>query len=358
MSLDVTTSSVIIINYLKNINLALAIYKHHDATPNHVFQVAEDTYILVSNRFTDQNKVRVLMLAIDECQPDQPHFFLVEGVRPSTLNLHEISQLKIEFGSVWDTIKFESLPDGEIVRRTHYQKIDIDEIELTLEKQFLDMFENARCDLTENHITFFQIESESESDDPLSYIIGDIGHINDLLQGKQRLDPIAVVNAANSHLSTGGGVTGALVRGVGGSLNWNQITQQATYIDGSKPDLKNGLETGDAVWTPTLGLLQKDNVQVIIHTLGPIAGQEPIQLIAKTIDNVMKLADHLKIKTLILPAISGGIFATGHPTWATEIRQLILKSLTHYMITHPKTSIRKVYLISYSQEDQNLWPEP
>jgi len=183
----------------------------------------------------------------------------------------------------------------------------------------------------------------------LSFIIGDIGKIGQITAVRSPLG--AVVNAANAHLATGGGVTGALVKSVGGSQPWNKLMKTAKNINDQSQTVLN---VGDAVYTSTAGQLKTDKVQFIIHTLGPVAGSDDISLVQLSIFNTLALADHLQIKSLVLPAISGGIFAAGQPGWATQVRQLILEAIDKYMNTQP-TKIGKIYIISYDLNDKSLW---
>src|SRR5437868_14864618 len=90
----------------------------------------------------------------------------------------------------------------------------------------------------------------------LEKIIGDIGRIDQLFSQVKIKSPIAVVNAANAYLQTGAGVTGALVRAVGGSAEWKQLVAQAKNINDDL--VKLPLEIGDAVYTPTQGQLLED----------------------------------------------------------------------------------------------------
>ncbi len=356
-SVSSTASTLVTLNHLKNENLVIATHKCNGAPADYILQVAEDTFNYLTYQYPQKKNPRLLLLALSDNPLDTitNHFFLVEAPSSSTLSVEELRNIDIELGAIWDIFQVEH-QDWEITNYHPYPDVQLFTDPAMTKDIFHQVFLNYLQDLTDDHITFYQINSAFPSDPPISYIIGDIGHINDLLEGHTRGDCVAVVNAANAQLATGGGVTGALVRGVGGSSNWNQLMQKAQYQNGSAPNLKKGLKTGEAVWTPTAGLLQKDDVKAIIHTLGPVAGCEPIELITDSISNVLELANHLQIDTLILPAISGGIFASGHPTWPTEIRQLILTSVKAYMKNVPSTSIRNIYLISYDQNDQNLWP--
>ena len=76
-----------------------------------------------------------------------------------------------------------------------------------------------------------------------------------------------------------------------------------------------------------------------------MAGIDDIRLIKLTIFNILKLADHLNLKTMILPAVSGGIFAGDNKKWATDIRKLIIDEINNYM-NNQLTKIKKIYIIS------------
>jgi O-acetyl-ADP-ribose deacetylase (regulator of RNase III) len=355
-------STLVTLNHLKNNNLVIATHKCNGAPADYILQVAEDTYNYLCSQYPQNKNQRLLLLALsdDPRDPTTNHFFLVESSNPS-MSIAELKMLSnsIELGSLWDILQINH-ENWDIIDYDPYSNVNFFEAPLDTDLQlstemYHHVFQIYLADLTADNITFFDLQIQP-ADPPISFVIGDIGHIADLLQNHTLGNSIAVVNAANAQLATGGGVTGALVRGVGGSANWNQLMQKAQYLTGSKPNLKKGLKTGEAVWTSTAGQLLQDNVKTIIHTLGPVAGYEDINLVSDCILNVLKLADHLQIQTLILPAISGGIFASGHPTWPTQIRQLILKDIQTYLKTTPETSIKNVYLISYDQADRDLWP--
>lgn len=181
-------------------------------------------------------------------------------------------------------------------------------------------------------------------------IIGDIGQINNIKNIEMPID--IVVNAANCTLSIGSGVTGALVKSVGGPSKWAKLMTSAKNIN-NQSQLE--LKVGQTVYTSTIGQLSKDNVKYIIHALGPIADQQNISLIKTTIFNVLKMSDFLNAKNIVIPAISGGIFAGSDPNWPKQIRQLIIDEINNYMNNQP-TKISKIYLISINETDQKLWP--
>jgi uncharacterized protein (DUF1810 family)/O-acetyl-ADP-ribose deacetylase (regulator of RNase III) len=178
----------------------------------------------------------------------------------------------------------------------------------------------------------------------VKYIIGNIGEVKNI----KLTEPIAVVNACNDRLENGGGVTGALVKSIS-IKKWNKLMKTAKYIDETLVNLP--LNVSDVVYTLTDGQLKKDNVKYIIHGLGPILSDDKTQLhlIRNTIINILNMSNHLNVKTLILPAISGGIYA-GSDEIGIQVRKLILETINTY-----KYKLPDIYLISYSKKDNLLW---
>ncbi len=119
---------------------------------------------------------------------------------------------------------------------------------------------------------------------------------------RERVD--AIVNAANSGLTRGGGVCGAIFAAAGPEL------------DGACAEL-GGCPTGDARATPGFRL----PARWIIHAVGPVwhggdAG-EP-DLLASAYRRSLAVADEVGARSVAFPAISTGIY--GYPLdAATEI---------------------------------------
>ncbi|HNR65948.1 MAG TPA: macro domain-containing protein [Atribacterota bacterium] len=109
-------------------------------------------------------------------------------------------------------------------------------------------------------------------------------------------DIMAVVNAANAQLSTGGGVAGALHRAAGPGLE-----EECRPLAPIKP--------GEAVITGGHKLPNR----YVIHCLGPIYGINSPEdiLLANCYRNALQLADQHRIDSIAFPAISTGIF--GYP---------------------------------------------
>jgi O-acetyl-ADP-ribose deacetylase len=119
---------------------------------------------------------------------------------------------------------------------------------------------------------------------------------------KEAID--AIVNAANSGLTRGGGVCGAIFAAAGPEL------------DSACADL-GGCRTGDAKATPGFRL----PARWIIHAVGPVwnggDSGEP-ELLASAYRRSLEVADEVGARSVAFPAISTGIY--GYPLdAATEV---------------------------------------
>lgn len=114
---------------------------------------------------------------------------------------------------------------------------------------------------------------------------------------KMKVD--AIVNAANTELKMGDGVSGAIFNAAG-------ITQLQTTCDELAP-----IKTGEAVITPGFNLSAK----FIVHTAGPIYQEwdedENTQLLRSSYINSLNLAVEHNLNSIAFPLISSGIY--GYP---------------------------------------------
>ncbi|MCL1941232.1 MAG: macro domain-containing protein, partial [Synergistaceae bacterium] len=113
---------------------------------------------------------------------------------------------------------------------------------------------------------------------------------------KMRVD--AIVNAANTSLSMGGGVCGAIFSASGAAKLKTACNQLAP------------IQTGEAVITPGFGLPAK----YVIHAAGPVYqggkhGEE--KLLRSCYTNALDLAQKNGCKSIAFPLISSGIY--GYP---------------------------------------------
>jgi O-acetyl-ADP-ribose deacetylase (regulator of RNase III) len=106
----------------------------------------------------------------------------------------------------------------------------------------------------------------------------------------------AIVNAANPQLLAGGGVCGAIHRAAGPELE--ACAAQLGPI-----------AVGAAVITPGFNLPNR----WVIHAVGPRYGldPDPPALLARAVENCLRLADAHGVARIALPAISTGIY--GYP---------------------------------------------
>jgi O-acetyl-ADP-ribose deacetylase (regulator of RNase III) len=123
----------------------------------------------------------------------------------------------------------------------------------------------------------------------------------EIIQGDiTRVEADAIVNAANSGLTMGGGVCGAIFRAAG----VDALTRACKAI-GHCP-------TGSAVVTPAFGLARAKH---IIHAVGPVYGAYPQgkarELLRSAYSAALRLATENGCRSIAFPAISTGIY--GYP---------------------------------------------
>lgn len=109
----------------------------------------------------------------------------------------------------------------------------------------------------------------------------------------------AIVNAANSSLSGGGGVDGAIHRAAGPRLLAEcRELRRTTY--------PRGLPVGDAVATGGGNL----PARWVIHTVGPNrhAGQSDPALLASCFESSLREAVRVGARSVAFPAVSSGIY--------------------------------------------------
>lgn len=121
------------------------------------------------------------------------------------------------------------------------------------------------------------------------------------------LDTDAIVNAANNHLSAGGGVCGAIFSAAG----YAELKQACDRI--------GFCNTGSAVITPGFDLKSK----YVIHAVGPIwrgGDQDEEKLLYSTYYQSLKVAKDNSCRSIAFPLVSAGIY--GYPqkaAWETAI---------------------------------------
>lgn len=151
-----------------------------------------------------------------------------------------------------------------------------------------------------------------------------------IIQGDiTKLGTNAIVNAANSSLQAGGGVCGAIFAAAGE----HELQEECDRI--------GHCGIGDAVITRGYRLKAK----YIIHTVGPIYGQDPIceegQLYS-CYQSSLQLAERYRLSSIAFPLISAGIF--GYPK-ADAVR-IATKAIEDFLANHDMD----VSLVMYDQK--------
>lgn len=146
----------------------------------------------------------------------------------------------------------------------------------------------------------------------------------------------AVVNAANAQLRPGGGVAGVIHRAAGPEL-YDECRSLAP------------INTGEAVITGGYKLPNK----YVIHTLGPVyhADKNPVDRLADSYSNSIKLAEENKLRSIAFPALSTGIF--GYPV--KEAAQVAINTILRLIpeLTH----LKHIRFVLYSDQDLKIHEE-
>lgn len=144
-----------------------------------------------------------------------------------------------------------------------------------------------------------------------------------------RLETDAIVNAANSKLLAGGGVCGAIFSAAGAG----ELQKECDKI--------GYCGIGDAVITKGYALKAKH----IIHTVGPIYGQDPAneeKQLYSCYKNALCLAKKKKLSSIAFPVISSGIY--GYPK--TEAIKIATKAIKDFL----ENNDMDVFLVVYDQK--------
>lgn len=144
-----------------------------------------------------------------------------------------------------------------------------------------------------------------------------------------RLETDAIVNAANSKLLAGGGVCGAIFSAAG----VDELQKECDKI--------GYCGIGEAVITKGYKLKAK----YVIHTVGPIYGQDPTneeRQLYSCYESSLKLAKKKRVKSIAFPVISSGIY--GYPK--TEAIKIATRAIRDFLLENEMD----VYLVVYDQK--------
>ena len=144
-----------------------------------------------------------------------------------------------------------------------------------------------------------------------------------------------IVNAANTSLTGGGGVDGAIHRAAGPKLREYCVTLR-------------GCETGHAKITPGFNLPAK----FVIHAVGPVwnnGTENEEQLLAHCYQESLQLAVDNKIKTIAFPSISTGAYRFPFDKAAG----IALRTIFEFLGV--ENSIEKVLLVVFGERDFKMY---
>ena len=153
----------------------------------------------------------------------------------------------------------------------------------------------------------------------------------------QKVD--AIVNAANSDLADGGGITRVIFGAAGKGLP-AEIRQK----------YPQGTPTGTAVITGGHDLKQP----YIIHTPGPVwhggNSGEP-GLLASSYRSCLEVADKAGLKSIAFCSISTGIYL--YPL--DQAAPLALMTVRDYLKAHPETTLERVVFAMFGQKEYDAF---
>ncbi len=154
----------------------------------------------------------------------------------------------------------------------------------------------------------------------------------------------AIVNAANTSLLGGGGVDGAIHRAGG-----KEILEECIKIR----NRQGGCKTGQAVYT-TAGNLPANYV---IHTVGSVwkdGLQNERELLSNCYQNVLQIAQELKIKTISFPNISTGVY--GFPKEeAAEIALNTVNKFVEQSKNSSLNSLEEIIFVCFDEENYTIY---
>ncbi len=168
------------------------------------------------------------------------------------------------------------------------------------------------------------------------------GQILEISQGdltEETLD--AIVNAANAYLSHGGGVAGAIVRRGGEVIQ----KESDAWVK------KHGLVTHTEPAFTGAGRLR---CRYVIYAVGPVWGEgEEDRKLAEAVRGSLRLAEHLGLNSVALPAISTGIF--GFPK--ARAAQVIFEAIRGYFQENSQSKVHLVRLTIIDEPTVNTFLE-
>lgn len=155
------------------------------------------------------------------------------------------------------------------------------------------------------------------------------------------LDVDAVVNAANEHLSHGGGVAAALARAGGDEVQ----RESDAWVEAHGP-----VRPGTAAVT-TAGRMP---ARMIVHVVGPRhhPDQDNAALLERAVRAALDAADDAGVSSVALPAISAGIF--GYPP--PEATAVIVRTCAAWLAEDDRV-VDDVLLVGFDAATADLFSD-
>ncbi|AAY80598.1 ADP-ribose-binding protein [Sulfolobus acidocaldarius] len=149
-----------------------------------------------------------------------------------------------------------------------------------------------------------------------------------------KVEADAIVNAANSYLSHGGGVALAIVRS-GGYIIQEESDE---YVR------RNGPVPVGEVAVTTAGKLK---ARYVIHAVGPRYGIEGDDKLESAIRRSLEKADELKLSSIALPAISTGIY--GYPY------EICARIMSKVMKEYKPKFLKRILVVVYGDQAYSVF---
>jgi len=150
----------------------------------------------------------------------------------------------------------------------------------------------------------------------------------------------AIVNAANRSMRGGGGIDGAIHSRAGRAL-----------LDELEMVAPDGAETSEVVVTEGHALPHR----FIFHVAGPVwnpaLADECDELLAACYHNALEEADARRLKTIVLPSISTGIYAFPLPRAA----RIAVSTARDFLLEYPQTSLERINFAMFGGEEHHVF---